>query len=151
MNKTLLGLNAAILVVNFFVSLSSTNAQVSVLESTNRIGFFGSAGGVRNGTRSLAFLRVLQSLEGSVPRDRIDKLSVDQLRRLEAAMGRYIDRADGMVSAVLGRPIEGTSPRQQLEELGREARQDLEADVRAAVGEETLVRAIATAIDMQAR
>jgi hypothetical protein len=56
-----------------------------------------------------------------------------------------------MVSAVLGRPAEGTSPRQQLEELGRDARQDLEADVRAAVGEETLVRAIATAIVMQAR
>ena len=84
MNRTVLGLNVVVLLVNFVLSLSATDSNIGILQSASRAAGFSSprSTGVVSNELSTAYLRVGQSLESVLPagRERVRPASLE-LRR----------------------------------------------------------------------
>lgn len=153
MNKTLLILNALILVTNFFLSWASTNSQLSVLETTARLGSGSTLGARSQGDPyAVTYLRLMQSLEGMMSKDRVDKFTPDQVRGIHAAIAAYENYIQAGVAGVLyDREPPSVPMHKRHEELSRGAREDLESRLRSVFQDDTVIRQVATAIIGQVR
>jgi hypothetical protein len=149
MHRTILLLNVIILVVNFVLALSATDSQIGLMRSTsgiaNRVTWRG--GGLHRAD-SLAYLRIVQSLQGSAPADK--PLSTEQLQAVHDALDRYRRVIDGGVARILlGEDTEHA--RRPFDVLGKQAREEVEYMLAATFQDSALVSRLTTEIIRHAR
>ena len=143
MNKTILVLNALILVVNFVLALASTDLQGELLDTASR-----SSAQVRTVTQvptGRAFFRVMGSLETQVPAARLDKLTGDQIREIERALRHYLWLSEDAAAESL-QLSDGRAARARLADLNKQAREEIERMLDPSLEDQNLVRQVTTAI-----
>lgn len=92
MNRVVLLLNVIVLLVNFLLSLSSTDTQIGLLEATGRAaGFSWSRGTTFAGPLAMAYLRVSEALESALPPGKAGELTAVQRRALLEAVEAYYE------------------------------------------------------------
>ena len=150
MHRTILLLNVIVLVVNFAVALSATDSQIGLMRSTsgiaNRVTW---QGGGPHRADSLAYLRIVQSLQGATPADQ--PLSTEQLQAVHEALDRYRRVIDGGVGRILLGEHETEQARRPFDVLGKQAREEVEYMLAAALQDPALVSRLTTEIIRHAR
>lgn len=145
MHRTILLLNVIVLVVNFALALSATDSQIGLMRSTsgiaNRVTW---RGGGPQRANSLAFLRIVQSLQGAVPADQ--PLSTEQLQAVHEALDRYRQVIDGGLARILLAEGETEQARRPFDVLGKQAREEVEYLLTATFQDPALVSRLATEI-----
>ena len=143
MNKTILVLNALILVVNSVVSLSSSDVHGQLLDSASRNSAVGDGRQVEPTGRALS--QVLTALQSLVPATQIDAMDREQLSEIETAIRHYRWMAESRSSEAIHakdeRPV-----RVRLEESNKQAREELERMLGPSLKDDNLVRQVTTAI-----
>ncbi len=142
MNKTVLLLNAVILVVNLIVAMASSDMQVRLLGTTARM----------SGTRHTAFidpspasLRVIQSLNRYMPTDQLETLTPRHFEAIaDAVQAYYVETRTGMMDLMVGSGGEGAV--RQVEELGGQTRATISRRLGRAFRDHTVVERLTTEI-----
>ena len=142
MNRVILLLNTAILVVTFVLALSATDAQIGLLQSASGISMR-SARRVESTDSAIAYLRVIQSLDNIVPRS--TKLSPDQFGAIHEAVRRYKQVVDAGVSRSLVEEAD-EDPRRGYDRLGKEARDAIEHALANAFSDRSTLRRLTTEV-----
>ncbi|MHC4163703.1 MAG: hypothetical protein ACYSUM_16370 [Planctomycetota bacterium] len=150
MHRTILLLNVIVLVVNFVLSLSATDSQIGLMRSTsgiaNRVTW---QGGGPHRADSLAYLRIVQSLQGVGPAGQ--SLSTEQLEAVHEALDRYRRVIDGGVVRILLGEDDSEQARRPFDVLGKQAREEVEYLLAATFQDPALVSRLTTEIIRQAR
>jgi len=143
LSKTVLALNALILVTNFILSFASTNLQGEMAVVASRAG-----GGrvVQGQSPSTDFLRLVGSLEGVLPPATIDALTPKQLQAVNDALDRYRRMVDAGVSTVIYSQPGPVPARQRLAEVNKDARDEVERTLRTAIRDDVVVGQLTTAV-----
>ena len=143
MHRTILLLNVTVLVVTFVLALSATESQIGLLRSTsgiaNRVTW---RGGGPHRADSLAYLRIVQSLQGVGPAGQ--PLSTEQLQAIHEALDRYRRVVDGGVGRILLGEDDTEQPRRPFDVLGKQAREEVEYLLAATFQDPALVSRLTT-------
>lgn len=142
-SKTVLGLNALILITNFVLTFASTNLQGEMAVVASR-----APGGrlVQGHSSSTDFLRLVGSLEGVLPPAAIDSLTPEQLQAVSDALDRYRRVVDAAVPTVIYSQPGPVPARQRLAEINKEARDEVERTLRTAIRDDIVVGQLTTAV-----
>jgi hypothetical protein len=141
-------LNVIVLVVNFFLALTATDSQIGLVRSASEIANY-----PRTSRRealaapgaSLAYLRVVQSLEG-LPASKASPLTAEKLRTVYDAVRTYQRAVSHGVSDSLYASSEGADLRGAHATLGKAARQEVEHVLSAGFSDGALVERLATEV-----
>jgi len=139
MSKTILALNALTLVVNAALTLAFADPDAP---SPQRERAAGEPGAALTGR---AFLRVVDSLEGRVPPDQLDDLSVEQMRAIRRAVALHLRLSESAAEEALRGARDG-SVRARLAELRKINRLEIERVLSTDLGEPDLVTRVAAII-----
>lgn len=143
LSRTVLALNALILITNFVLSLASTNVQADMAVAA---GHSSSSRVVQAQSSATDFLRLVGSMEGLLPQAALDSLTPEQFRAVETALGQYRRFVDEGVSRVLYSEPGGTPARQRLQEVNKAARDEVEQALRVAIKDDVIVGQLTTAV-----
>jgi hypothetical protein len=147
MNRVILLLNVTVLVVNFLLALTATDSQIGLIRSASEIANYPSRRTALTAPgSSLAYLRVVQSLESIVPRDTSRPLTADKLRTLYDAVRAYQGAVNRGVARTLYEADEESDQRGVYQTLGKAARQEVEHVLSASFRDGTLVQRLATEV-----
>ncbi len=143
LSRTVLALNAMILITTFVLSLASTDAQGEMAMTAAR-----STSGriVQAQSSATDFLRLVGSLEGLLPATALDSLTPEQLQAVKDAIDQYRRFVDLGVSGILYSAPNGTPTRQRLLELNRAARDEVEQTLRTEIRDDVIVGQLTTAV-----
>jgi len=143
MSKAILALNALILVVNAALTfvIAAPDPAPPERERASR--------GSDAALTGRAFLRVLDSLEGRVPPDQLEDLSVEQMRAIRGAVALHIRLSESAAEEVLTGAQDG-SVRSRLAELRKLNRLEIERVLSTDLGEPDLVTQVAAIIMREA-
>jgi len=142
LSKTVLGLNALILITNFFLCLATTNAQGEM----NLVASRSSPGRIMQQQSSATdFLRLVSSLEGVLPPATIDSLTPEQLQAVSDALDRYRRTVDARLPIALYAKSD-VSARRRLQDLNKDARDEVEQTIRTAIRDDAVVGQLTTAV-----
>ena len=145
MNRVILVLNVTILVVNFALAFSATDSQLGILRSTSGIANRAAWRGTDpHRADSLAYLRIVNSIEGIVPRDQ--PLTHEQLQAVHQALDRYRRSIDAGVARVLYEEAGMDQIHRSLARLNKDAREEIEISLGAAFKDSALASRLATEI-----
>jgi hypothetical protein len=148
LNRTVLLLNLAVLVVNFIVALGATDSQVELAQVTLRSAGAGPVRRPAMADPSPAYLRVVQSLEGAAPPGTV---GADQLRCLYAAVVRYYEVVSRGVSSALWASGDGEAARKAFADLSRDARGEVERELGSSFRDAALATRLTTDILRECR
>jgi len=126
MQRVLLVINAAILLTNVFVTFSAADVQVAGLAAQARLG--GSSPARRNAASdpASAFLRVMQSLERVLPREKLEQLTPKQVGSIYDAVAQHGVAASDGAARILGE-ASGSGLKSATDEAGKAVRAQVEA------------------------
>ena len=142
LSRTVLALNALILITTFVLSLASTSAQGDMAMMAGR----SSGRIVQNQSSATDFLRLVGSMEGLLPAAALDSLTPAQLQAVKDALDQYRRFVDLGVSGILYSPPGGSPVRQRLMELNRAARDEVEQTLRTEIRDDAVVGQLTTAV-----
>ena len=146
MNKTVLLLNVGVLVVNFFLALTTTNSQIGLLHSAVETSHGRPARQMSAGhDASVTFLKVVQSVASSGSRGP-DVFNATNLRALHDIVLDYRTTIQRGVGDILAQSGDGSALRDAYDRLGRTAREDMELQLAAHFSDPGLVKRLATEI-----
>jgi len=149
-HRTILLLNVIVLVVNFAVALSATDSQIGLMRSTSGIADRVTwRGGGPHRADSLAYLRIVQSLQGANPGGQ--SLSTEQLQAVHEALDRYRRVVDGGVARILIEEDDAPQAQRSFDVLGKQAREEVEYLLAATFNDSGLVSRLTTEIIRHAR
>src|SRR5262245_53080182 len=115
LSRTILALNALILVTTFILALASTDAQGEIALASGR------APGrvVQEQSSATDFLRLVGSMEGLLPATALDSLTPEQLRTVQDALEQYRRVVGARLSDVLYSEPGPVSARQRLADISK--------------------------------
>ena len=147
MNRVVLVLNVVVLLVNFFVSFTFSNAQIGILDTTIRASGNGRAVGPMAGGRdiSTAYLRVVQSMDSVAPAS-AGRRTPEQYRALYDAVSRYYDVVRSGVAQSLGESRDPKAIGEGYSEISRAARFEVEKALVGSFRDSATVTRVATEI-----
>lgn len=143
LGRTLLLLNALILVTNFVLSLATTDVQGEMAMLASRSP---ATRVVQDRSSATDFLRLVGSLEGLLPQTALDSLTAEQLRAVQDALDEYRRFVGANLSTVLYSEPGGTPARQRLAEISKAARDEVEQTLRTAIRDDVVVGQLTTAV-----
>ncbi|MHC4593089.1 MAG: hypothetical protein ACYS8L_10405 [Planctomycetota bacterium] len=149
MNRVILLLNVTVLVVNFLLALTATDSQIGLMRSASEIANYPRAprrAALTAPGASLAYLRVVQSLEGIMPGDAAKPLTADKLRTIYDAVRAYQGAVNRGVARTLYEADEESDQRGVYQTLGKAVRQEVEHVLSAGFRDGTLVQRLATEV-----
>lgn len=127
MNRIVLVLNVVVLLVNFVLSLSATDSQIGILETTSRAaGYSAHRSAALSSERSVAYLRVSEALESALPRGKAAELTSLQRRTLFDAVDAYYGAVNEGVTTILGSGAPPAELHKASLELSKGARTEVE-------------------------
>lgn len=151
MSRVVLVLNTCVLIVTLIVALSTSDVQGDVLQTAIR------TAGVSLGRRAAAcdpgvgFLRVIQSLDRFLPRERLERIQPGQLRAIHEAISRYQTVVGEGTAAILGDDLTGPELRTAFQGLGMDARREVESVLATSFRDPEVVSRLATEVINSAR
>jgi hypothetical protein len=143
LSRTILALNALILVTTFVLALASTDAQGEIALASGR-----AAPGrlVQAQSSATDFLRLVGSLEGLLPATALDSLTPEQLRTVQEALEQYRRVVGVRLSDVLYAEPGPTPARQRLADISKAARDEVEQTLRTTIRDDMVVGQLTTAV-----
>jgi hypothetical protein len=143
LSRTVLALNALILITTFVLALASTNAQGEIALASGR-----SAPGrvIQAESSATDFLRLIGSLEGLLPATALDSLTPEQLLTVQEALEQYRRAVGARVSDVLYSEPGPVPARQRLADISKTARDEVEQTLRTTIRDDVVVGQLTTAV-----
>jgi len=139
MNRVVLILNTCVLVVTLIVAMSTSEVQGDVLQTAIRTAGVSLGRRVAASDSSVAFFRVVQSLERVMPRAKLDGIEPGQVRALHDAVARYVSVVGEGTAKILGEDLKGAEMLSAFEGLGKDARREVESVLEGAFREPDVV------------
>ena len=138
LNKMVLLLNAAVLLVNCFVAFASSETQTRLLETGARLSAvrYQPAQGGTAGT----FLRTVNAIQGTIPAQARDDMTAAQFGAIHDAVLAYYSTAQSGISEIVGSPYVGVVLR--VEALNRQAKANVEQELGREFRDAALVQRI---------
>jgi len=143
LSRTVLALNALILLTTFFVSLTSTNVQGDMAMIASRSP---SSRVVQTESSATDFLRLVGSLDGLLPATALDSLTPAQLLAVQDALDQYRRYVAANLSGVLYSQPGAVPARQRIAEITKAARDEVEQTLRTAIRDDVIVGQLTTAV-----
>ena len=147
LNKMVLLLNAAVLLVTFFVAFASSDTQYRLLESSaglSGVRYSPALGGIAG-----TFLRTVNSIQGTIPASQRDEMTAAQLGAIHEAVAVYYATAQNGVWEIVQGPDVGVFFR--VDALNRRAKANVEQELGREFRDAALVQRITSAILNSAR
>lgn len=146
MNRIVLLLNVIVLVVTFLVAMAATDSQVGILRSTSAA-MDGRRSVVLSDPHATAFLRTVQALPNFLAKERLDGFNGERLDAIHTAIGRYFQVIDAGVTRSLQREgVAGEDLLRVYENMGRDARVEVEGALSPAFSDAATVQRLTTEI-----